>query len=741
MARRALIIAIEHYALMEEGLAPRLPGTHDSALEFRRWLLQDQGLAAGDITMCVEDPALGGGTAGATMDDALQVLLDLRSAGRNLTEHLYVYLSGHGFAYTDIDNRRLADVLLLAEYRHRGRSGNACLSIDSLQHWLRAELGPGEHFYFVDCCRNPVRQDEIKVPDLPLTYEGGTNGAPTIHTLYSTVEGAVAAVESGFSRVLISGLKGAGRAKEWLQDYSGMAVKFRPVSEYVKAGLPQQQVATAPGWGDGEGLIRELVPAPVYELKVVVENAEPGDTFDVGISTGRGQPLPSESFTGAEWTFRTWPPDDYNLVLSTPGFDVEPLDGPRADLYDACTLRFRKTPPGVAAAQPSAEPAGPVTVRAPDNATVRVRGMTLPETCEATGEFVADLPPDRYAFDIVDHRGARVGHRELELQADGPREVDLTGFPRSPLRDSLLARLPHRVGAVDFSETLGGATPDQGLDLWLALIGASRILQGAPDDFSKLGPLPLATFFDVPPDGGPLYVLAGFDEPPERITLELGDGPRGLLPHPELPGLFELPRPDAVPGSHLVTLAVDGLAPLTLASASVANRATLIVFDRQAGEPIRIRQLILPLPHLHHQLRSGPPPFRTSPLNTVRRSVEIQRQFEGGRKLSALLDDSELDDLLFFKWSESVMCLLGAYELARRGRADRLAVAASNLQRFFTELPDSHEIARLAGEPAPMPDKPPIVLDGYLSRPRPAPPGATLDMRGPWTLWRGRLPG
>jgi hypothetical protein len=79
-----------------------------------------------------------------------------------MTEHFYAYLAGHGFSYTDVDALHLADVLLLQEYRRRDISGNACLKIDGLQSWLRRALGPGEHFYFVDCCRNPLSQQEIK---------------------------------------------------------------------------------------------------------------------------------------------------------------------------------------------------------------------------------------------------------------------------------------------------------------------------------------------------------------------------------------------------------------------------------------------------------------------------------------------------------------------------------------------------------------------------------------------------
>src|SRR5262245_47177955 len=54
MAKRALIVAIEGYAAITEGLARQLPGTLAGALEFRSWLIEEQGVAAADIYFCTE---------------------------------------------------------------------------------------------------------------------------------------------------------------------------------------------------------------------------------------------------------------------------------------------------------------------------------------------------------------------------------------------------------------------------------------------------------------------------------------------------------------------------------------------------------------------------------------------------------------------------------------------------------------------------------------------------------------
>jgi hypothetical protein len=93
MRRRALIIAIEHYAELEEGLGGSLDGTHDSALAFRRWLIEQHDVEPADIVFCAEDPALRERTAGATRADLEAELDRLRVDGFNETDQLFCYIA------------------------------------------------------------------------------------------------------------------------------------------------------------------------------------------------------------------------------------------------------------------------------------------------------------------------------------------------------------------------------------------------------------------------------------------------------------------------------------------------------------------------------------------------------------------------------------------------------------------------------------------------------------------------
>jgi hypothetical protein len=325
--------------------------------------------------------------------------------------------------------------------------------------------------------------------------------------------------------------------------------------------------------------------------------------------------------------------------------------------------------------------------------------------------------------------------------------LDLATFERSPLRDALLSQITgaHERGAVDFSETIGLA-PDQGLDFWLGIVGAARILLSPEDDFSKLGPLPLATFDQEPVGASPLYLLAGFEQPFTRLAVAVADDGRGdpapCPSHPTFPGLFELPLRSVRPGNHLLTLQIDMEAALTIPVCTLANRATLVTASRDPSRTLVIQQFVLPIPHLAFQLPYVQRLTWERPLPVVRRLVELQRQFAESRKLSEVLREEELMNLLYVKWFEPVSCLLAAYELARRGASDELKIAVSNLRQHFAEMPDTEAIAKRAGLEWTMPASPPLVLDGLLELelmdgglPLDA---EELDYRGPWTAWLRR---
>src|SRR4051794_29984941 len=136
MAVRALIIAVQDYA-EAKGLARKLPGTLQAGLDFRDWLLaklKADGTDAGAQVIFCSDPPQRDGRR-ARRADVIGALLDLRTAGRGATDELFVFFSGHGFAFVDRPGSR-ADVVITSDFVDGDRSGDCCLNLNEMVEWL-----------------------------------------------------------------------------------------------------------------------------------------------------------------------------------------------------------------------------------------------------------------------------------------------------------------------------------------------------------------------------------------------------------------------------------------------------------------------------------------------------------------------------------------------------------------------------------------------------------------------------
>jgi hypothetical protein len=766
MAKRGFIIAIENYKLMQETLGSTLKDTHKHALEFRDWLIKTRGLKTADIFLCAEE-AIEGRTSDATRQAITDELERFKDLAKDSTDDLFFYFSGHGFSYVDVDGIPTADVLLAADYVKRANSGRACLKLDEIQKWLKMCLGTVAaadsprcgHFYFIDACRNKITEGEIKVAPLGLTFDHSVRKKAPVYTLCSTTTGAVANVEGGFPEALLDGLHGKGKAKRFFE--GTFTVLFDSLRGYVERRLDTELDPRAEG---GDGVILKLDPSLKYRCAVSVKNAAAQDEFEIEVKNDLKQVVASITFRGAERTFDA-PPDDYFVQVrsKTPAeASVEPSAPLPADLYENCALQFEKRPPDPVvrrrrgAAPPPPPPPAPlptasINVVVPAGAQVVVRGgKDKTELLRASG--VLELAPGTYRMELHDARGVIVDRRELALEP-GAQTMDWTQGPDSPLRHALLDAITgnHQRGVIDFSESLG-PTPDQGLDLWLALIGASRII--GPGDFSKLGALPLATF-----DGAgdtAIYVLAGFEQPPSRFRAIIADDwrnpPAPVAALQAFPGLFEIVGPAGPPGFTYLTVQVDDNAPITIGTYALHGRGTLVTFAQTATGALQIQQFILPLRRFLNTLPEGSGLWLdrgvkeldqvSGPLRLTRRCVEVQRAFARADETAGGLSTSELQFLVYFKWFEPIVAVLASYELARRGDVDTLRIVVDNLRRHFKGLPDYEALARLAGLDPVVPPVPPLVLEGFqalnLMPDRPGlPPGEALTFRGPWTMWRG----
>ena len=252
MAVRGFIVAIENYSQIEN-LPPNLPGTHDSAIEFRDWLIDTKAVDSGDIYLCM-DGTHAAKTHGATRTQIKTAIIDLASHA-DQTEELYLFFSGHGFTYTEAGNRT-ADVFVCEEFTNSAVGGDACIILEEVQRKLRAAMGHGKHFYFVDACRNMISDRDIEVSDTGLVLKPADSGIAMVYTLFSTARGALTNVTSGFATHLIAGLKGQGRAKTWRS--GGLAVVYRSLYDYIARCMTDTEIG---GQGDApEGLILQMLP-------------------------------------------------------------------------------------------------------------------------------------------------------------------------------------------------------------------------------------------------------------------------------------------------------------------------------------------------------------------------------------------------------------------------------------------------------------------------------------------------
>lgn len=767
MAARALIVAIEDYT-RSEALHGKLEGTNEAAKGFYEWLAQKKRVEPANI-LCCGDPVLPFRTAGTTRPEIVAEIRRLRDQGKDQTEELYVYLSGHGFTYTDQMGRAPVDVLVGADFERPQDSGTACIKLDELQEKLRFAMGPGNHYYFVDACRNPLRAEEIDVPSLGVVLGNSNLGHPTWYTLYSTAPGATADVRSGFARALTEALSGRGRAKTWQR--GKLWVTFELLCTYVKSRLQMQEVDSNKR-GPGEGLIMLLEPPPQSRCEVRVEGADPDDTFTLTLASPLGAGS-EHRFSGDSFAFDV-APFDYYLTVSHPASRVEQLEPPpgeAVDLYDGAAVRFRKdtaADPAGAEALPGEEPPGDVPmgkVSPAANATVRLDaptgGVVSLENLE-TGAVVdrptqhtsIPIEPGLYRLKVREH-GVTVSSRRLEIPPGGDLPLDLPKPSLSTAHHAILEHIPGEDpenGVREFAESLG-PTVNTDLGLWLSLIGASRIA-APPHQRGKLAALPLERFDDVRPGDSPVYVLGAFEglAGPFQIALDGGRSPewrplgsaRGVAP------LFEA-RLATEGGAHLLSFQAEHLAPRTYAVQTFANRATLVTFSSSEGGTIEVHQYALPLWALLGQLApSVLGRLPADPLPRVRVLYTAQKQFARHREVQARLQGDEVDstawrDLTYSKWLDPVMSLMAAHELIRtrplESTRNLLETIVRNLRRHFPGMADVEALALCAGMEHMIPSGAPLLLDSVLAFEAAGLqiayplPQHRIDFSSSWTCW------
>jgi hypothetical protein len=757
MPTRALIVAIEKYPLATD-LATQLPGTSDAATAFRQWLLDWKKIKdAADIFACA-GPEIAWRTAGTTRPEIINEIKRLHQAGKDGTEELFVYFSGHGLSYPR-DEAVVIDILVASDYVDLASSGGACLKMEEVLQKLAVGLGPRQHYHFIDACRTIVPWNSIEPLGMGVVFKPSELGRASRATLFSTSQGLAARTASGFAQHLVEGLNGKGRAKGWVQDK--LYVRFDLVCDYV--AQQTHQPVEPETRGPGDRLILNLDPVPLKACTIRVEDTGPGDAFTLLVKL-RDALAERRDFIGPTYVVQLRP-EDYTIELSQLGDPLERVQPPLpglVDLYEPNVVVFRKSPGGLEAAPGPVAGTGTLEILGAPNAEIRLAGIATPQRITTPlEEAQMDLPAGDYLVELAEGKQV-VSQKRVTVTPGRMSRVDLLEAKPDPLREAIRQLVdPQGTRVIQFSETLGGPTGDRDLGLWLAWLGASRIM-GREGEFSKLDNIPLPyRFKDVPADSAPLYVLTGFPKMPQPPAVRAGKPPGWATMETvaTVPGLFEY-FAQGEPGPRLVSFQRPSRPPVTLSTYGLPNRATLLILtpgDRHGD--LQVYQCLIPIRALIGRLD---PNVRAridlDPLNATRFMIHAQRLFTLELPIEGSL--AIWDDLIFGKWFDPVSPLIAVFDLLRRGvmRADlppgdplskyrdRLPEIIDNMRKYFGGLPDIEAIAARAGQPWHPPHSPPLLLDSlaaFADVPRdqflPL-PADRLHYGSPWVMWSNAVP-
>ncbi|YCM44589.1 caspase family protein [Verrucomicrobiaceae bacterium 227] len=748
MASRALIIAVQEYPKTTLGMMEKtLPGVIDSAVAFKQWLEQkwlEENVAEHHIIFCSEPPQPGG--LGASWDEIVSSLEQLqKDSVIASTDELFFYFSGHGFRFERSFGTQ-SDVLVASDFESRG---NLCLKLDEIVNWLRSHLGRGKQYFFIDACRNVLDSSQIRVNDT-LPWNPTINGEASSYVLQSTVSGAPALVASAFASTLLGGLRGESRAKIWSENpANGMLVRYDSLRTYLKKKLSNEQPITSRVDGeDGEtdAIFRRLSPPPESTLKVDLKNMVAGQKATLIITRLRDRSTRSLEITSSlELQVE---PDNYLIEITSPDLAFQPAGEQEIDLYEAKQeLVFEVDPLGLemSFSPPPTEIEADVELQLPDTSHLEIRGIDQEINRTIRNSGTETLPHGRYETTLRANSGTILRKMTLDLGKGTAKAFDPVGIRTSTPHGNILRELNQPGVSPWFSESLGGGMDDPDLSLWLTILAGGKII-GSNARFSKLSHFKLHDFSALSPGSSAIYVIAGFESSQRTLKIATGMGPEVEWTKTTTPnGLDGIKEGVLTPpqGPAFISLQIDDLESITIASCQLPNRVTLLVLTEEEDIPV-LTQFILPLGHLADELE---PRFKNqltqrNPLADLKFLAQATRAFRHRRKLAGEFSGSELTELLDGHWLDPVGAALAAYELARRGDHHLLHQIAGHLMRHFPDFPDGPAIARLAGQEIP-PVGVPLFLEGWLPLSRspeaPPAPNGNLNYRSPITSWLGAI--
>ena len=356
MAARAFVIAIEDY--QKGGFLPPLEGCNRDAESFIRWLLEKKfkDVKAEDVPKflrCCSNEKLEWRTAGTTANEIIDELAKCVRDWADQTNEFFFFFSGHGFSYSDSAWQKSVDVLVASDFKGLETGGRSCLSLSEIQAKLWKSLGPRHHYYFIDACRNQIPADQLSLSGTGLGFKTSELGTPTVYKMFSTALNRTSDTQSGFTPMLVRGLRGGGRAKGLRSNR--MYVIFDLLCDYMRKSMkPSGQEVDFNHEGSGEGYILEINPVEKSVCEISIEGAGAEDEFTLVVRDIKG--LDTEyTFKGASHKVELFP-DEYFLELKHASGTIvrkEPPPPDAVDFYDPRVIRFEFTPSAAPAPEPT----------------------------------------------------------------------------------------------------------------------------------------------------------------------------------------------------------------------------------------------------------------------------------------------------------------------------------------------------------------------------------------------------
>lgn len=355
--RWAIVIGIDGYG----GKVSNLSAAVDDAERFYEWVIRDSGgeVPEENVQLLLgrvgDDPDGKKDEVVPTKDNIMGAINDLMRLSEGGGEALYFFFSGHGITATYANREESALAASGFDERHRDQT----IAVRSIAEFFETTQFQ-DQFFFIDACRNKPEEstDEIGGWQIPRRRNPGQ---PPVQQfiLYATSPGRVAKEEGwpgeaagAFTKVLMSGLEGRGRAKAWSWERNCYEVRWEGLATYVKSQMEQQkddlpqraqeQIQVPQDVGSRGVLGRDRdarlasVPRrgiPELELTLALKVPSADDAVNLTVTDAAGDAVARViGVTGASYAFKL-PPKTYAVRAETSAGRSGRLPAP-VDLYD-----------------------------------------------------------------------------------------------------------------------------------------------------------------------------------------------------------------------------------------------------------------------------------------------------------------------------------------------------------------------------------------------------------------------